>query len=439
MPRTLPAIDPLPPFARSPIPFAGSLGTGLSLLRDPTAFFQRCRRELGETFGVDAFGYRLLCAFSPQGVKSLWALPEAIASKGAGDFALLRHKVPDELFVGRRTRPHDLFARDDVEVYLDNLREAVELALRELGDRGEIELFAFTRRLGHRVGLASWGGIEAASPPHLDRIIPPLDRLDSSESFVHPHKGLASVITKKRAERRAIAELDRAFADVLADRARNGGAQRSDLLAQILAKWDDVPSPERERGVARDVVLVHMGSQSNLFAATAWTLIHLLERPALLEAVRAGDHALLERCAHESIRLRQRSIVLRMVLREATLEDEKTSYRVAPGAFIATTMAATNTTALPGLDRFDVENYKGRMFARNDELPARELVTTFGHGRHACPAQGFSIAAMRHSIARLLEEYELEPRFANPQPLKRQIGGVARADRPCRVRYAKRR
>ena len=39
------------------------------------------------------------------------------------------------------------------------------------------------------------------------------------------------------------------------------------------------------RGIARDIVLVHMGSQSNLFAAMAWTLVHLLERPALLEAV----------------------------------------------------------------------------------------------------------------------------------------------------------
>ncbi|MCA9510155.1 MAG: cytochrome P450 [Myxococcota bacterium] len=436
MPRALPAIDPAPPLVRSRVPLAGA---GLALLADPTAAFERWRRELGDTFAVDVFGYRMLCVFSPEGVRNLWALPEAQASKGAGDFALLRHKVPDELFVGRRTRPHDLFARDDVEVYLENLRAAVAIELDELDDAGELELFAWTRRLMHRVGLASWGGIEAAAPRHLDRLVPLLDRLDSSESFVHPHKALWAMATRKRAERRAIAGLDRVFADILAERARAGGDARDDLLAQIAAKWADVPSPERERGIGRDVVLVHMGAQSNLFAATAWTLVHLLERPALLAAVRGGDLDLLDRCSYESIRLRQRSIVLRMVLRETTIADEKAAYRVAPGAFLATTMAVTNPAALPGLDRFDPAHFERRAFARAGELPARELVTTFGHGRHACPAHGFSIAAMRHAIASLVERFELEPLFRDPRPLRRQIGGVARADRPCRVRYAARR
>ena len=57
-----------------------------------------------DTFVVDAFAYRLLCVFSPEGVKQLWALPERDASKGVADFLLLRHKVPEELFAGRRTR-----------------------------------------------------------------------------------------------------------------------------------------------------------------------------------------------------------------------------------------------------------------------------------------------------------------------------------------------
>ena len=69
-----PAIDPPPPLAAGRLPW---LGSGLSLLRDPTAFFQRERRRRGDTFAVDAFGYRILCVFSPVGVGNLWALPEA--------------------------------------------------------------------------------------------------------------------------------------------------------------------------------------------------------------------------------------------------------------------------------------------------------------------------------------------------------------------------
>ena len=185
-------------------------------------------------------------------------------------------------------------------------------------------------------------------------------------------------------------------------------------------------------------MLVHMGSQSNLFAAMAWTLIHLLERPPLFEKVLGGDDDLLERVAHESIRLRQRSIVLRQILKPCVIEDEHAAYQLEPGIFLSTMMSVTNTRAADGLDQFDLDNYSGPRFTRNSELEARELVTTFGHGAHFCPAARFSTSAIRISVRALLEQFDLTPRFSNPQPRKRQIGGVARADRPCKIRYSTR-
>lgn len=62
-------------------------------------------------------------------------------------------------------------------------------------------------------------------------------------------------------------------------------------------------------------------------------------------------------------------------------------------------------------------------------------MSSFGHGRHACPAQRFAISAIRISLRRLLERFELEPRFASAQPRRQQIGAVARAERPCPVAY----
>ena len=38
----------------------------------------------------------------------------------------------------------------------------------------------------------------------------------------------------------------------------------------------------------------------------------------------------------------------------------------------------------------------------------------------------------------LLDAYDLEPLFTDVQPAKQQIGGVARASRPVRVRYSAR-
>lgn len=56
------------------------------------------------------------------------------------------------------------------------------------------------------------------------------------------------------------------------------------------------------------------------------------------------------------------------------------------------------------------------------------LVTAFGHGRHTCPAQSFSLSAMSLAARRLLSAYEMTPRWTTrPTPVAAQIGGVARS------------
>jgi cytochrome P450 len=178
-----------------------------------------------------------------------------------------------------------------------------------------------------------------------------------------------------------------------------------------------------------------MGAQSNLYAALAWTLVDLLLRPPLLEAVSKGDDDLLERCASESIRRAQRSLTLRRVMQPLDVALECGTYRLAPGVLIATMLSVTNTSAAPGLEGFDPAHYQGRRLAKQVDLPARELVSTFGHGRHACPAQRFSISAIRIAVRRLLERFTLAPGFRRAEPRRRQIGAVARAARACPVEY----
>jgi cytochrome P450 len=72
-------------------------------------------------------------------------------------------------------------------------------------------------------------------------------------------------------------------------------------------------------------------------------------------------------------------------------------------------------------------------------LPSPMLVTAFGHGRHTCPAQPFSLAAMTTAMTHLNGRYEMTPRWmASPRPVPAQIGGVARAADPCPVDYVER-
>lgn len=425
------AVAPMPPRRSGLLPHVGA---GLSLLRDPTAYFERTRAALGDTFVVDAFGFRLFCVFSPEGVRRLYDLPERSASFGLATYRLIGFKLPPELLVGRRNSPHHLFGAQSVEGYLDTLEEAVAVEIAELGPSGRLDVFDECRRLGHRLGFACWAGVEAASPRYLDRLVRHFDRIDSSEAFVRPAAGFVTWTTRRARERRAMHAIEAIVAEIW--EARSATSRREDdFLTTLVESYGDLPPDEQLVGAARDVIMLHVGAQSNLYAALAWTLVRLLEHPDLLTRVRAGDDALLEQCANEAIRLAQRSITLREVLEPVEIDDGTRTYTLGPGTFVTTMLSVTNSTAAPGLERFDPAHYVGRRLAPDVPVATKELVSTFGHGVHSCPAARFSISAIRIAVRRLLESYDLELEAKHPSPRRRQLGGVARAQRPVRVRY----
>lgn len=427
-------VEPKPPHVAASVPWVRS---GVQLLRNPTEFFTEQRHHLGDTYLVDAFGKRLFCVFSPKGVRRLYELPEDEASFGIATFNLLKAKVPIEVFLGRRNRPHDLFGSQEVERYLGVLDEAVSLEIDELGSAGRFEVFHRMRRLGHRLGLGAWAGTEAASAQYIDRLIPLFDRLDSSDSFVRPVQGLIAQATKQARERRAQHGIEAILGEILTERRRTD-RHPGDFLDQIWESFSDVPEAERPVQVARDVMVLHMGAQSNLYAALAWTFVNVVLRPELLGRIRDGDDLLLEQCANESIRMAQRSITLRQVLKPVEVDDGRQTYQIGPGVLIATMLSVTNATCAPGLEDFVPQHYEGRRLAADIDVPTKELVSTFGHGRHSCPAQRFAITAIRISIRRLLERYEFTPEFTSAEPRRRQLGGVARSERPCPVSYRER-
>jgi cytochrome P450 len=428
-------IDPMPPVADTALPWDRELA-------DPVAALAAARTACGDTFVVDGPEHPTLFLFSPEGVRSFYALPEAEASKGVADWLMLRRKLPDELFDGRRTMPHELFGRDDVRNYLAVLDAAIDVAFAELGEQGTVDVFAFSRRLGHRMGLAAWAG-ESPSLAHddaarFDELVTALDQLDGSAAFVHPEAMAAVAETGKRAERAAMARVEELVITTVRDRDAQAPAVRpDDLFARVMAHWGDVDEPARTVGIARDVILVHLASMSNLFAASGWMLGQLVLHPDVLERVRDGEAGLLERCALESTRLGQRSVMLRAVLAPTDVCDEHHTYHLAPGTQVATLLPLTNHSAAPGLERYDPDRWTRRRLRDEAELPARELVTTFGHGAHTCPAQPFSLAAMCRSAERLVATYDLgaAPGFTTITPLAVQIGGVARTQHPCEVRY----
>jgi cytochrome P450 len=418
-----------------------SIATGVALpwddvVEDPVATLAGARSQLGDTFVVDSGDDRYLFLFSPMGVAALYGLPEDKASKGVADWRMLRRKLPDEVFAGRRVLPHQLFGREDVAAYLRNVEMAVETAADELGNEGEVDLFSLSRRLGHRVGLASWGGPGAAEGERFEKLLRAFDQLDGSESFVHPDAMAHVAATDKAEERAALAEVTAQLGLGLEQRRRAAGADEHALFGRVADAWADAEPEEAVTGICRDIILIHIASMSNLFAALGWHLVDLMEHPDEAELVRLGDASLAETCALESTRMAQRSIMARFTLAPFTIDLEGGPIEIPSGMTVATLLPLTNRSAAPGLDRWVPARWNRRRLRTPNELAAAELVTVFGHGGHSCPARPFSLSAMTLTSRRLFSQFDWEPSWSqHPDPVPAQIGGVARAAEPCRACY----
>ena len=417
---------PEPPYAE---------GTGLPwdvLVTDAVAAIAAARARHGDTFAVHSGSDRYLFTFSATGVESFYSLPEDKASKGVADYLMLRRKLPDEMFDGRRVLPGTLFRRDDVAGYLANLHRALDETIDELGSSGSVDVFGLTRRLGHRMGLASWAGPGSSQGEAFERLIRAFDTLDGSDAFVHPDAMAAVAASEKRAERAALDEV----AEIIADAVRRHDDDDG-LFGRIVDEWRGGKDHNHIRGIALDVALIHIASMSNLAAALGWALVDLLEHPEYSMRVATGDADVAQQCALESTRLAQRSIMARAVLSPVTLDTGEVSYQVPPRWTIATLLPLLNTSAAAGLENWDPDRWTRHRLTDEKSLASPMLVTAFGHGRHSCPAQAFSLSAMTATMMRLLGSYRITPQWTtHPRPVPAQIGGVARADGPCRLSYA---
>lgn len=406
-------------------------------VEDGVAAIAAARARHGDTFVVDSGDDHYLFTFSPAGVESFYALPEEVASKGLADYLMLRRKLPEEIFAGRRILPGSLFRRDDVSSYLSNLARALEANDDELGRHGSIDVFDLTRRLGHRMGLASWAGPGSIGGETFERLVRAFDALDGSDSFVHPDAMAAVAASEKRVERAALADVT-----AIIENALDQPDSRFDigsLFGRIVSAWAAEPEAIRRRGIAYDIALIHIASMSNLMAALGWALVDLIENPRLAEPVATGAGDLAVRCALESTRMAQRSIMSRAVLSDVMFDVGDMVVDVPVGWTIATLLPLLNTSAAPGLDHWDPGRWNRHRLADADTLASPMLVTAFGHGRHSCPAQSFSLSAMTAAMTHLLATYELTPGWSShPQPVPAQIGGVARAAGPCPVHYLRR-
>lgn len=446
-------VTPAPPIVSGGLP---GLGPVRPFLANPTAFLRAQRERLGDTFLLRVAGFDLFCVFGPVGLRSLYALPEDEASFGQATRTLLGLKLPPELQAGDLAVFQHLFNRERMDAYLAHIDAALDDTLDELGTSGTFDVFATAKRIVHRIGFRCWAGREAAQPPYFEPLVACFERIDPEQAFVSPASLLWTVATRKAPERLALHRAAALLGEIWATRGRERRREDDilDKLHEIFA--GDADDARRDR-VAKNVLILHLASLANLYASLGWTLVNLLLHPehraavgdeaARLRATYDGRHltdqralaemTFLESCAMESIRLAQRSITLRKVMRPCRVETDQGTFALEPGVFV-TTLLSVNNTAWDTLDRFDPGHYERGRLAATVRVPGKEMVSTFGHGRHACVGERFATSAMKIAVLRLLDALELEPAFASAAAPPAQLGAVARSAAPCPVRYRRR-
>lgn len=450
-----PRISPPPPLAGEELPH---IGAGLRFLEAPTDYLAELRARHGDTFFVDLFGFPLLVCFSARGLQSLYALPEETASFGLATFDMIGFKTPSEIFADVDPALfRDALQPTGLPGQLAVMDAVVEAELARWGEAGEIELFEAIRTLEQRAGFALWIAPAAATEPWWHALKRHFDVMDQATAFVAPQAALATIRSGKAAERAALGAIGVLLPQILA--AHDASPERGNAMADRLRERFAGSEPAiAARRLLHNIVNLNQGFLSNLYAAVAWTIAEVLLRPELREAVTAEASAarlrhgeayrlslaaletltLLDAVFMESTRIAQRSLTLRKVLQTLDFDAGDAVYRVQPGVYIATMLSVTNTQT-PELARFDPSHYRGRELRPELLVHGRESVSTFGHGRHACPAQRFSRCMARIVVTRLLEHFELEPLFEAIEPAVRQMGGVSRPQSPTRLRYRRRR
>ncbi|GAB5450433.1 MAG: hypothetical protein Hals2KO_07610 [Halioglobus sp.] len=446
-------IQPLPAVHAEELEHVGS---GLRFMESPTRYLADLRQRHGDTFLLDVFGYHLLMTFSAQGLSSLYAFEEADASFHAATFDLIRFKTPIEILYHVDVRLfYRLLQHKHMPDFLAVIDQVVELELARWEVGSELELFDAIRTLEQRVGFGLWIGQEAATDGRWQALKLHFDVLDQESAFVNPAETLNTIKSDKAREKEAAAALYEILRDILAERAGGGDGPFSaaDFLGEHFAGEEHF-----EQKVFNNIINANQGFLSNLYAAIAWVLVWLLVKPEVLARVEAeitdvrarfgsqfpcsvealNELIYLEQVMMEAVRLGQRSLTLRKVMRTAQFDDGERSYQVSPGLYIATMLSVTNAST-EDLARFDPDNYARNRWANRIATPGPETISTFGHGRHACPAQRFSLHMVKIVITRVLDRFRLEPAWTvMPTPSDRQMGGVARPGQPACVRVLSR-
>ena len=192
------------------------------------------------------------------------------------------------------------------------------------------------------------------------------------------------------------------------------------------------------RRLVRDVILVHIGSMSNLFAAAGWMLAQLTTHPQVLARVRAGEPGLL-RAVRPRVHPPRTALDHAPGSAHPTHRDRRTSHVLGAGRRPGQGFCSRSRTPLPtpGLDTYDPDRWARRRLRDEAVLPARRAGHHLRPRRPHLPGPALLAGGDVHVRRAVLHHLQSGAHFADVAPLpvpdrrRRPVGRAVRGVVPA--------
>jgi cytochrome P450 family 135 len=392
----------------------------------PIPFFERWRRELGETFAARLLGPGdVVFVSDPDSLKRLFGadrvntiapgrnivlkplLGEQSLLLQEGEEHLRRRKLMLPPFHGERMRAYESLIADVTAEEIASWPSGTPFAIHPhmqaitldvimravFGVTDEARLDELRRNL---VAVLA----ESASPSALGLVIPATRRLPHYREF-----------------ERTVARTDELLASEISDRRADPKlGEREDILSMLIAARFDDGSQMSDSELRDQLMTLLLAGHETTATGLAWTfdlLLHTsgpLER--LVESLEARDDGYLDAVVNESLRVRPVVPFTGRLLHEGA---ELGGYEHQPGTVIlaAIYMAHTNPELYPDPFAFRPERFL-------DEGPDTYSWVPFGGGTRRCIGAAFAQLEMRVALRTILESVRLEAADPRPERMTRR-------------------
>jgi cytochrome P450 family 135 len=409
------------------VPLPRAVQTARFIVR-PIAFFQRYRRELGETFAARLLGPGdVVFVSDPESIKRLFGAdrantiapgrnivlrpllgPQSLLLQ-EGEEHLRRRKLMLPPFHGERMRAYESVIAEATAAELATWPTGDEFALHPSMQAITLEVILRAvfgveddaRRRELRDGLVAILA-ESASPAAVGLVVPALLRLPHYRDFRALVDRTDELLAAEIAERRADAEL----------------ADRDDILSLLVAARFEDGSAMGDSELRDQLMTLLLAGHETTATGLAWTFDLLLHRPDALDRLLAeldGDSTeYLDAVIAESLRVRPVVPITGRLLHQGA---ELGGYQLEPGTvvLVAIYVAHTNPDVYPDPFAFLPERFL-------DDGPETYSWVPFGGGTRRCIGAAFAQMEMRVVLRTVLRTVRLAA--ARPElerPVRRNV------------------